>query len=195
MPKKKMPSTSHANRQNQITNALKGKGLITNQKGVKSSLYQVGNAPKIEVDILKTQQEFYRNAAQSNYFRTKQTSQNATTDNANEEDFYDGDDAGSDADHLEKPDLMVMASTFCAKQMGSRFGNLPAPNQVLSSDKSSMMTGKNLSCASPTSVRQQILKKENSKGNPTQFSDKGKQIQAQRTFEAYKLLGIQDYFQ
>jgi len=67
--------------------------------------------------------------------------------------------------------------------MGSRFSNLPAQNlQVLSSDKSSLMTGKNLSCASPTSIRQQILKKESI-------------ANARKNYEAYKLFGIHDYFQ
>jgi len=73
-------------------------------------------APKIEVDILKTQQDFYKNAIQSTYFRTKQTSQNREiTDPHHEEDFYDGDEAGSDMENIDKAELMMMSSTFCAK--------------------------------------------------------------------------------
>jgi len=56
---------------------------------------------------------------------------------------------------------------------GSRKG------RVLSSDKSSMVTGNNLSCASPTtSIRKQILNKE------------AHNTMAQKNFEAFRLFGI-----
>jgi len=41
-----------------------------------------------------------------------------------------------------------------------------------------MVTGNNLSCASPASLRQQILKKENN------------MMKAKKNFDAYRLIGI-----
>jgi hypothetical protein len=100
-----------------------------------------------------------------------------------QEDLYD-EDGGSDFDTGDKDDYMRMASTFTSKQIGARFTNKASKkHKVLSSDKTSLVTGNNLSCASPTSIRQQILKKEGIAAN------------AQKNYEAYKLYGIHGYFQ